>query len=108
MKHIKSIPVFDKKTMALFSDGTLYQIDNVRANFTDEEDLPKKAIEKFAKVVQQFKSPHKLCLVYNEQYGYYHVSILGFTDKTIKWDDDLNTLNDSFLEYLTQNKISFT
>lgn len=107
MKKIENIPVYDNDIMAIFADGNLYTIDNISAYLADDEDLPKKSIEKFAKVVEDFKSPYKLLLVYNEKFAYYNVAIEGFSENIFEWNDELNELFEIFKKYLKVNKITF-
>ncbi len=107
MKKIDSITVYDEKTMYVFADGSLYKIGTHRTDSQEGQDLSKTDVEKFAKVVDEFKSSHELKLVYNEKHKYYNVAMLGCNNDNFKWNDEMNELSDRFLKHLADNKITF-
>jgi hypothetical protein len=90
-------------------DGNYYEIGKEIFYMKDSPkgDLSKKSLLKFINVVEEFKTEHKLRVVYHPEFKYYLVAMLGVTWKKFKWTEEMNDLSERFDQYLLDNKIIF-
>jgi len=111
MKYNKKITKYDKKTMDIFMDGCIYEIDYDVVNILDDKDanLTEKQLLYFSKAVKDFKSQYNFELVYCDEYKYYFVAILDFGEDVEIWDcDELNDIQDDMVHFLKSKRIEFS